>query len=121
MNEKQIDNARDLEKVECNEALECLEKLKSLNRKAVVNNKGIVVREETPFEELYSTIEQALTTKSKKELAWDIVKKKDVDIYILNSCKTVEEYNSKIVHIIGETRELTQGEFDLLKEMLNNE
>ena len=45
----------------------------------------------------------------------EIIKEKDVDIYILNHCKTVDEYNSKIVHIIGEIRELTQDEFDLLK------
>lgn len=44
-----------------------------------------------------------------------IIKKKDVDIYILQSCETLEEYNSKIVHIVGETRELTQEEFELLK------
>lgn len=48
----------------------------------------------------------------------EIIKEKDVDIYILNSCKTVDEYNSKIVHIVGETRELTQDEFDLLKRWL---
>ena len=45
----------------------------------------------------------------------NIIKEKDVDIYILEGCKTVDEYNSKIVHIVGETRELTQEEFDLLK------
>ena len=49
-----------------------------------------------------------------------IVKKKDVDIYILQSCETVDEYNSKIVHIVGETRELTKEEFELLKRYLNN-
>lgn len=52
------------------------------------------------------------------EKVLEIIKKKDVDIYILNSCKTVEEYNSKIVHIIGETRELTKKEFELLKRWL---
>ena len=50
-----------------------------------------------------------------QEKVLDIIKEKDVDIYILNHCKTVDEYNSKIVHIIGEIRELTQEEFDLLK------
>jgi len=44
-----------------------------------------------------------------------IVKKKDVDICILQSCETVDEYNSKIVHIVGETRELTQEEFEPVK------
>lgn len=48
--------------------------------------------------------------------ALSIIKEKDVDIYILQSCKTVDEYNSKIVHITGETRELTKEEFDTLKE-----
>ena len=48
----------------------------------------------------------------------NIIKEKDVDIYILEGCKTVDEYNSKIVHIVGETRELTEEEFDLLKRWL---
>lgn len=54
----------------------------------------------------------------KQEKALEIIKEKDVDIYILNCCKTVNEYNFKTVHIIGETRELTQEEFNLLKEVL---
>ena len=50
------------------------------------------------------------------EIILEIIKKKNVDTYILKMCKTVDEYNSKIVHIIGKTKELTQEEFDLLKE-----
>lgn len=50
--------------------------------------------------------------------ALEIIKEKDVDIYILRKCKTVDEYNSKIVHIVGEIRELTEDEFNLLKETL---
>lgn len=50
--------------------------------------------------------------------ALEIIKEKDVDIYILRKCKTVDEYNFKIVHIVGETRELTEEEFELLKEVL---
>lgn len=48
-----------------------------------------------------------------------IINEKNVDIYVLQKFKTVDEYNSKIVHIFGETRELTQEEFDLLKKYAN--
>lgn len=63
------------------------------------------------------SIEDIIKTKHKIKTL-EIIKEKDVDIYILRNCKTVDEYNSKIVHIVGETRELTEDEFDLLEEML---
>jgi hypothetical protein len=66
----------------------------------------------------YEHIKQALTTKSKKEQAFDIVKEKGVDIDVFQSCKTLNEYNYSVVYIVGEPRELTQAEYDLLKEML---
>lgn len=66
----------------------------------------------------YEHIKKALTAKSKKEQAFDIIKGKDVDIYIFQSCKTLDEYNSSVVYIVGEPRELTQEEFNLLKEVL---
>ena len=64
--------------------------------------------------DVVKVVNDSLNAKHKIK-ALDIIKEKDVDIYILNHCKTVDEYNSKIVHIIGEIRELTQEEFDLLK------
>lgn len=56
-------------------------------------------------------VEQALTTKSKKELAFDLIKEKDVNIASLK-VYDLEEYN-----MIYENN-LTQEEFNLLKEMV---
>lgn len=48
--------------------------------------------------------------------AFEIIKKKDVDIYSLRRCKTVEEYN--INFVIDEYQKLIEEEFKLLKEEL---
>ena len=80
-------------------------------------NKNLVCMQLAKYSELMNAfLEYEKAQEQEKVL--EIIKKKDVDTYILRNCKTVEEYNSKIVHIVGETRELTQEEFDLLKEVL---
>ena len=65
------------------------------------------------------TIEEALITKSKKELAFDIVVKKECDMRWLEYCirenKTVEEYNNGLPEYY---EKLTEEEFKLLKEVL---
>ena len=75
----------------------------------------------------YDIIEEALTTKSKKEQAFEIIKEKNVDVfYLRNSCETFDQYNRAIMedtmyYCYGNCRELTEDEFDLLKEVLENE
>ena len=75
----------------------------------------------------YDIIEEALTTKSKKEQALEIIVKKDVDVdYIKNLLarddkksilKNIDWYNKDV----EEENQLTQEEYDLLKEVLENE
>ena len=48
----------------------------------------------------------------------DIVKEKDVDMYSLRRCETVEEYN--IHFVIDEYQKLTQDEFVILKRLNND-
>lgn len=72
-----------------------------------------------PYSDWINNIEKYILKAQEQEKVLEIIKEKDVDIYILKSCKTVDEYNSSIVHIVGETRELTEEEFDLLKRYLN--
>lgn len=60
-------------------------------------------------------IEQTLTTKSKKELALDIIKNKGVDASGILGNHKVEKYNSG-----GFRNKLTQEEFNLLKEVLED-
>ena len=65
-----------------------------------------------------TTIKQALTTKHKKELAWDIVVKKNVDIALLKREKSVDSYNFCASLSPIKRDELTKKEFNLLKEVV---
>ena len=97
------------------------------------------------YEDDIDTIKQALTTKSKKEQAFDIIKEKNVDIKGLLSCEDYKEYNFKYATLDRQLKEcrnyrtlfcnlgrsiktgewigcnktrLIKPEFDLLKEVL---
>jgi hypothetical protein len=56
--------------------------------------------------------EFALIEKSLKAL--EIIKEKTVDIWLIQNKKTLKQYNS----MVDESRQLTEEEFDLLKEVL---
>ena len=54
-----------------------------------------------------------------KELkALEIIKNKNVDIAILKNTENVEQYNNTILLFFKCSKELTQEEYDLLKEVL---
>lgn len=108
------------------EALECLEKLKGMEISSMPFSDEYGTQEvdlndirkvgsqlNTDFREYTTTIKQALIQKSKKEQAWDIVKKKGIDIGWLTQCETVKVYN---YHCDAEL--LTEEEFNTLKEGL---
>lgn len=67
------------------------------------------------FDDKFPTIENALLKAEKLEQVLEIIKNKCVDIYLLKSVNELEKYN-KLIGLRG--IELTQKEFDLLKEML---
>ena len=58
-----------------------------------------------------------LVNKSKKELAWDIAVKKNVDIALLKREKSVDSYNFVASLSPMKRDELTEEEFNLLKEV----
>ena len=92
---------------EINEALECLEKILSYFT-------GEVQIETVTLSKCnLLTIKQALTQKSKKELAFDIIKKKSIDVDCL-LCDGLDGYND----CMRDERVVTQEEFELLKEVL---
>ena len=66
---------------------------------------------------LKNTFEQQV-----KAMAWDIVKKKNVNIKLLKASSTVEQYNNELIIVLGrwfaEREFLTSEEFELLKECL---
>lgn len=101
------------------EALECLEYLyeDAKIESGWVKERCITYAEEHKHNDrikpYYNTIKQALTTKSKKELAFDLIVKKNVNIASLK-VYDLEEYN-----MIYENK-LTKEEFDLLKEVVCN-
>ncbi len=68
--------------------------------------------------ELY-TIKQTLLKSKEQERVLEIIKEKEVNLGMLKTCKTVEQYNAGCR--IFERNELTQEEFDLLKRYSNNE
>ena len=54
-----------------------------------------------------------------KELkALEIIKSKNVDIAILKNTENVEQYNNTVLLFFKCSKELTQEEYDLLKEVL---
>ncbi len=119
------------------EALECLERVSELQyidhwesrekeiktienallkaQEQDFNNKNIVIPFFNELIDLFETndIDEMLDKIKEQEKVLEIIKNKDVDMYSLRRCKTVEEYNSKFA--IDEYQELTQEEFDLLK------
>lgn len=65
--------------------------------------------EQVPYGEM-ATIEKSLK-------ALEIIKKKTVDIWLIQNKKTLKQYNS----MVDESRQLTEEEFELLKGILNDE
>ena len=70
----------------------------------------------------YKLLQLALTTKSKKEQAFDIIKEKNVNIGIVSVVGSLEQYNQTYVYdyMLNVKWCLTKEEFDLLKEVLND-
>jgi hypothetical protein len=69
----------------------------------------------------YKLLQQALTTKSKKEQAFDIIVKKSVDINWFTTFKGTEFYTYERYVSSHKMTKLTKEEFDLLKGILKNE
>ena len=63
-----------------------------------------------------SYIKQALLNAEKSLKALEIIKEKEVNMQVFNQCEDVETYNK--VYIKQKDRQLTQEEFNLLKETL---
>lgn len=110
--EKALERLEEIDNTKPNENLECLEEMyQKCIDKLYGEDLGYCYHK-------YNTIKQALTTKSKKELAWEIAVKKNVDLVVLKRVKTVTKYNEFIEISNYDRQELTEEEFNLLKEML---
>lgn len=100
-----------IKNAEPTKALECLDQLAEMADKCWVS---------CDVYKWKNTIKQALIQKSKKEQAWDIVNKKQVDLgwlwYCIHECvNSLNEYNKKMPI---DKFKLTEDEFNLLKEVL---
>lgn len=60
------------------------------------------------------TIKEHLPTIKQSLKALEIIKKKTVDIWLIQNKKTLKQYNS----MVDESRQLTQEEFNILNEVL---
>lgn len=63
-------------------------------------------------------IKQALQKAQEQEKILNIIKEKNVDMYMLNDLGTFEEYNEWVLKKYGTYYQLTQEEFDTLKRWL---
>ena len=92
------------------EALECLEEIENYCEWSEFNS---CLSHDFPKE--YNTIKRALIKAQEQEKVLEIIKKKNVEMALFNDSKTVEDYN---FNRNWGAKELTQQEFDLLKEMI---
>ena len=69
------------------------------------------------YKDNINTIKQALIKSQEQEKVLKIIKKKNVMIYALKVSKTVDDYND----LVSTDEQLTQEEFDLIKEVLSYE
>lgn len=112
---EEIDNAK------LNEALECVDYIeKKLGGLKYECERTKNHRCDDLFiqEHIFTTIKQALIEAQKLEKAWEIVREKGVDVATFNTYQTLIEYNWSIRFEKYKRKELTQQEFELLKEML---
>ena len=81
------------------------------------------LKEDSYVRDYYSNylddIEFALTKKSKKEQAIDVIMKKSIDLNWLKYCiKENKDYDYYIKHLDDDEDTLTKEEFNLLKEVV---
>jgi len=92
------------------EALKWLEKSKNI----IIEDNGDFITFDCL--KVYSVCEQALIKAQEQEKVLEILKKKEIDTFMLMLCDNVEQYNSGLKN--KPNRQLTQEEFDLLKRWL---
>lgn len=124
-----IDNANS------SKALECLEDIYRnavfINEKQEIQNKHKIFIESPEtnktISEQCNTIKQALLKAQEQKRVLNIIKEKNVDVYILKTCINLEHYNSEIrrknqnnTYSYEIWYELTEEEFSTLKEWLEN-
>lgn len=93
--------------------LEALKKFAHRLGEAKVDENGEIYNSLGDMYEPYKTIEKELK-------ALEIIMKKNIDTELLNNCHSVCEYNARFP-AIREKYQLTQEEFGLLKEVLEND
>lgn len=102
---KELDRLEQIDNANPSEALECLEKLE------------LLTCDFEWYKDNINTIKQALIKSQEQEKVLKIIKKKNVMIYALKVSKTVDDYND----LVSTDEQLTQEEFDLIKEVLSYE
>lgn len=100
-----------------NTELEALENIRKVGVK--INDISVYY----DFEDDIETIKFAIERKEKLEKVWEIVKTKKVDFRLLKKCDDINTYNYLYAQRYGYEpdymdNQLTETEFNLLKEML---
>ena len=88
--------------------------------KELENNLCVFYLDNEEDEEQVKFITQSLCVIEKELKAFEIVKNKNVECWYLTQCEDLEEYNDYKLKKDGTYFTLTQEEFELLKEVLND-
>ena len=111
-------------KKDMSKELEALHKLFGLAAYCNENMEGMNGKEMKEYdkkcENMKKIIEQALIQKDKQAKILDILKKKTISNFYIQWTKNYKDYNEFCVCYGTDYAELTQEEYDLLKEWLND-
>lgn len=69
----------------------------------------------------YENIKQALLKSQELEKVLEIIKEKNVDIGLLKRSENWLDYYTRVKHKTGNNTEITEEEFNFIKEMLKND
>jgi hypothetical protein len=95
----------------------CVEEINILRHKQIVEDYFYNEKYEVSITDK-KTLEKGLTANIKKALkAFEIIKEKEVAIFVINDTSSFDEYNARLL-TKGTNQELTQEEYDLLKKVL---
>ena len=96
------------------EALECLRQIGIIE---MYSHEGTLLKDSISFKPEYDTIKNYILKAQEQKMVLKILFEKNVNIFQLRMlCETLDEYNAR-----PKEERLTEKEFNLLKEMINNE
>ena len=112
-----------LEAIDNSEPSEALKIVETLADDGLLNKEiGAISYNQIWLKNQIEILKQALLKSQEQEKVLEIIKEKKVNIDLLYASSSVEQYNDELVRVYGmwfvKDRQLTQDEFDTLKEVV---